>query len=158
MIKDLNSIENVKTIFVDDTIIIQNSNKYQAKILLSKVKSTEIVVSLYGEKGFKMTFKNNNFLIVTPEDYVFNIKNIGLYRIQNLPEIITLNGIIENAGQYIKNPEPNNNIDNTVALYLLNKILLENAELYNFDIRELKQNVREAALKTDAIDDLTIYD
>ena len=158
MIKDLNTIENVNAEIIDNNIIIKNLNKYQAKILLNSVKSTEIVVSSVEEKGFMITFKNNNFLIVTSEDYIFNTQNTGLFQVQNIPEIISLNDIIKNVESYIENPEPNNNIDNTIALYLLNKIILDNAELYGFDVNELRQNVRESALKTDAIDDLTIYD
>ena len=97
-------------------------------------------------------------MIVSAYDFIFKTRNFSLFSVENLPEIVSLNDIIDNAQKYIENPEPNNNIDNTVALYLLNKTLLENAEKYKFDVTELKKQVREAALRTSSIGDITIYD
>jgi len=158
MFKKLNLIKNIQTEIIGNNLIIQNSNKHKTNIAINNIKSIEVVISSSDEKGFKIIFENNNFLIVTTDDFIFNTQNFGSIVIENLPEIVSLNDIIASVGKYIKDPEPDNNIDNTVALYLFNKTLIENAECNNFDIADLKQKVREAAINTSSIDDLTIYD
>ena len=158
MFEKLNTIEYLQTEIDETKILIENVNQQKTIIEKENVKSTEIVYSGMGEKGFKINFYNNDFLIVSTYDFVFKTRNFSLFRVENLPEIVSFTEIIESSQKYIENPEPNNNIDNTVALYLLNKTLLENAEYYNFEVTELKKKVREAALKTTSIGDITIYD
>ena len=158
MFEGLSTIEYLQTEIDKNKIIIENVNRQKTIIEKNNVKSTEIVYSQMGDKGFKITFYDDDFLIVSTYDFVFKTRNFSLFKVENLPELISLTEIFENAQKYIENPEPNNNIDNTVALYLLNKTLLENAEYYNFDVTELKNKVREAALRTTSIGDITIYD
>lgn len=158
MFKILEAIENIQTTIDNGRIGIENNCLQKTSIEKDNVKSTEIVFSTRGDKGVRIVFNDDSFLIVTTDDFIFKTHSVGVFRIQNLPEIVSLNEVITNAREYIENPEPNNDIDNTVALYLLNKTLLENAEYYNFDVADLKNQVREAALKTNSIGDLTIYD
>jgi len=157
MFEKLNSIENVKFEILDNKLVIHNSNNYNANIVISDVVSTEIISASDSEEGFLIRYKLNDFFIVTSDDFIFNTQNYGSYKVENLPEIISLLDIVESVKAYINNPEPNNNIDNTVALYLFAKTLLDNAEHNNFDIIKLREKVNQAALSTDSIDDLTIY-
>lgn len=158
MFEELQTIENIQTKIHDNIIIVENGNSQKTKIIRDNVKSTEIVFSSIGDKGFKITFNSNDFLIITTNDFILKTLNFGLLQVQNLPEIISLNEVIDSVRKYLENPEPNNNIDNTLALYLLNKTLLENAEYYNFDVAYLKNKVRKAALNTNSIGDITLYD
>ena len=158
MFEDLNTIEYLQITIDKNRITIENVNHHKTFVEKDKVKSTEIVYSDMGDKGFKINFNNNDFLIVTTYDFIFKTQNFGLFKVENLPETASFNDIIENTHKYIVNPEPNNNIDNTTALYLLSKLLLENAEHYNFDVTDLKNKVRKAASETNSIGDITIYD
>jgi hypothetical protein len=158
MFRDLQQIENAKILNSENQIVtIGNLNKYTAKIHLDLIESCQIIASGLGEKGFKINFKNTDFLIVTSSNYIFNIQNSSIFRFSNLPEIASLNEILEETAQYIKNPAPTNNIDQTIAFYLQIKILIENAEKY-FEINELKHQIYKAALSTDAIGDFSVYE
>lgn len=158
MFKSLLQIDNLKTEFTDDKITIENRNNHKTNIVINDIKSTNIIFSPEGEKGIKIIFKNDDFLIITSNDFYFKTRNFSLFKVQNLPEIVSFLDVITSVEEYIKNPEPNNNIDNTVALYLLNKTLIENAEYYNFDVTDYKNAVRKAALSINSIGDITIYD
>ena len=158
MFEKLNLIENIQTEIIGNKLILENLNNYKTSIDISNVISTDIVSSSDNEKGCRIIFDNNNFIIVTADNFIFNTQNFGSIVVENLPEIVSLNDIIEITDKYVKDPEPDNNIDNTIALYLFNKALLENSEYYNFDISDLKKRVREAAINTSSIDNITIYD
>lgn len=158
MFEKLKTIENIKIKIDGEKIEIENVNQQKTFIEKNKVKSTEFIFSAMGDKGVKINFINEDFLIVSRDDFVFKIRNFGLFNVENLPEIVTFEEVIENAKKFIETPEPNNNFDNTVAFYLRAKTLLENAEYYNFDVTFLKNKVRETALRTNAISDLSIYD
>lgn len=158
MFKSLNLVENLKTEFKDNKISIENRNNHKINIVINDIKLTNVIFSSLGEKGFKIIFKNDDFLIITSNNFYFKTRNFSLFKVQNLPEIVSFLDVITSVEEYIKNPEPNNNIDNTVALYLLNKTLIENAEYYNFDVTDYKNAVRKAALSINSIGDITIYD
>ncbi len=158
MFRDLQQIENAKILNSENQIVtIGNLNKYAAKIHLDLIESCQVIASDLGEKGFKINLKTTDFLIVTSNNYIFNIQNSSIIRFSNLPEIASLNEILEETAQYIKNPAPTNNIDQTLAFYLQIKILLKNAEKY-FEINDLKDQVYKAALSTDAIGDFSVYE
>ena len=56
MFKELKNIEYLQTEIDNNKVVIENVNQQKTFIEKDKVKSTEIVYSGTGEKGFKITF------------------------------------------------------------------------------------------------------
>jgi len=156
LINKLNSVQNVSVTCTNTEIIVSNSNKYTARFSSENVDSYQFVSSPFGDRCLKIDFVNNDFIIVTPDDFAFNTINGSNVRVVDLPPIVSINEMLNQINEYLKNPEPTHNIDNTIGLYLLNKQLVISAKNLNFDVDELLQKINEAAQKT-SIGNLEIY-
>lgn len=159
MFQKLHQIPGLQTEYSGETINVENKKQLRCCIRQADVESTEMIFSDLGEKALKIQFKNNDFLIITSKDFILKIRQTGLFNIQNMPDAASLSEILDLARDYLLNPEPiPNDIDQSTAKYLCIKNLLENAENYNFDVRKLKEAVRNTAANTHAIGDITLYD
>jgi hypothetical protein len=154
IIEALNLIENVNTTITESEIKITNSNSFTALVNPKDISNFENITSPTNEICLKLNLSDDNFLIITPKDFVFNTLNGKVIKVSNLPEMISINEMLDIQSKYIKNPEPNNNMDNTIALYLLTKLVILSAKAKNFDVDYLLKQIKKAANKTSVKEDI----
>lgn len=158
VIEALNKIENVSTTIINSDIKITNSNSFTAVVRANDITNFTQITSPNNEVCLKLELKDSDILIITPHDFVFNTIKGKIIQVNNLPELISINEMLNLYNSYIKNPEPNNNIDNTVALYLLNKMILLSAKAKNFAIDKMLLNIKKIANSTSAKDDIEEFE
>ncbi len=157
----IDSLSNIRSVTVDSNeleLLVSNECSFQAHFAIDKVVDYDYVVSPYNEECLKIDFANGSFLIVAPNDFVFEVLNQGVFQVQDMPPIISINEMLRAVEGYIENPEPTNNMDSTLGLYLLNRNLLRSAKAKGFSVDDLLQEVEKAALTTSAISDTSLYD
>lgn len=157
IIEKINSIENVCASCINNTIFVNNKNKFSTSFPISDIKFFHYINSPDNELCLKINFDEINFLIITPIDFAFNTLQASIIEVKNLPRIISVNELLMLANDYLCNPEPTNNLDETLAHYLLIRQLIISALNKNFKMDELLQKVKTAAENT-SIGDITIYD
>jgi hypothetical protein len=158
IIEALNLIENVNTTITESEIKITNSNSFTALVNPNDISNIENITSPTNEICLKLHLNDDNFLIVTPKDFVFNTLNGRMIKVSNLPEMISINEMLDIKSKYIKNPEPNKNMDNTIALYLLTKLVILSAKAKNFNVDNLLQEIKKAANKTSVKKDIEEFE
>lgn len=158
IIEALNLIENVNTTITDSKIEITNSNSFKAFVNPKDVIHFENITSPTNEICLKLNLSDDNFLVITPKDFVFNTLNGEIIKVSNLPKMISINEMLDIQSKYIKNPEPNKNMDNTIALYLLTKLVILSAKAKNFEVDYLLQQIKKAANKTSVKEDIDEFE
>jgi len=157
IVEKVNSIKNVNAICIDSKVIVSNKNKYQASFQVNDVKHYYYINSPENEQCLKIDFDKTDFIIVTPNDFAFNTVQASLIKVENLPPVISIIEILRHVSEYLSNPEPTDNIDETLALYIFTKQLVISALNKNFEMNDLLQKVKAEAAET-SIDDIDIYE
>jgi hypothetical protein len=158
IIEALNLIENVNTTITESEIKITNSNPFTALVNPKDIIKFENITSPTNEICLKLQLNDSNFLVITPKDFVFNTLNGRMIKVSNLPEMISINEMLDIKSKYIKNPEPNKNMHNTIALYILTKLVILSAKAKNFDVDNLLQEIKKAANKTSVKKDIEEFE
>ena len=154
LLEKLKSINNVSVSINNTEIIVANSNKYKARLIFEDIANYQYITSPFNEECLKIDFDDENFIVITPDDFVFNTINGKYMKVSNLPPMISINEMLDRINMYIKNPEPTNNIDNTIALYLLNRLSLLSAKNKKFEVDDLLLKIKETAQNTSEGDDI----
>lgn len=157
IIEKINSIKNVSAHCISNTIFVSNKNKISASFPISNIKSAHYINSPDNQQCLKINFDETNFIIVTPNDFAFNTLQASMIKVKNLPPVISINELLELTSDYLSNPEPTDNLDETLARYLFTKQLIVSALYKNFKMDDLLQKVKVAAEKT-SIGDIAIYE
>ncbi len=98
------------------------------------VRGLEKVLSPYSEKCLKIDLSDGGFVIATPNDFVFNVTQAGLVRVDNLPPVCSLRELLGGFENYSKNPERSSNLAVNLGNYLFQRALIESALIKGLDV------------------------
>lgn len=115
----------------------------------NSVIGSEFVISPYGERCLKMDLRDNGFLIVTPNDFVFDVTQEGFVKVDNLLPMCSVRELFAGFADYEKNPEPDNNIATNVANHLFQRALIESAFIKGFDVEPLARRLNRLVAGTE---------
>ena len=156
LLSALRQIENLRFTQVDNTLIVTTDlEHFVARFEFCNVTGFEFVNSPFNERCLKVDFLKNGYLIITPNDFVFNTINNSILQVTDLPPIISIREMLDSFNHYLKNPEPTNNLDATVGFYFLNKFSLLSAKQKNFDVEQLLEKLEQVASQTSVYEEIT---
>ena len=79
-------------------------------------------------------YSDGGGIIVTPNDFVFNVEQSGLVRVGDLPPMCSIREMGLGSENYKKNPTPSDNMDNNFGLFFLHYYIVKSAIARGFEI------------------------
>ena len=120
LLNQLNEIKHVKAIeTVSHTIHVTNAlDNFDISLNPHDISDTNFVISPTGERVLRISM-NQGGIIVTPDDYVFNVEQDEFIQVDDAPPMCSIVEMVNGLERYIQNPMPSDNMDNCVGLYYI---------------------------------------
>jgi hypothetical protein len=118
----------VKTDLLYYTLIIDPENVVGAQFVLSPTN----------EDCLQIFYSDGGGIIVTPNDFVFNVEQDGFVKVLNLPPMCSIREMVAGFDEYKKNPNPSDNLDNNFGLFYFHYYIFKSAKAKGFSIPMLK--------------------
>jgi len=138
LLNQLNQVLQVTAIETEDHLIFVSNalDGYDIHLDPADIIDTDFVVAPTGEKVLRMSM-NSGGIIVTPDDYVFNVEQDGFIHVDDAPPMCSMTEMIHGFERYILNPMPSDNMDNCVGLFYLHHYIIKSARNKGFDVDAL---------------------
>lgn len=133
----LEQIKSVKVENINDSnqiIVETNLNDYKLNIDCENVEDAQFIISPMDEECLQIFYSNGGGIVVTPNDFVFNVVQEGLIQVDDLPPMCSMKEMITGFEHYRKNPCPSDDIDNNVALFYLHFYIFNSAIAKGFSV------------------------
>lgn len=101
--------------------------EYSVKIDCENVVDTQFISSPKNEECLQIFYSDGGGIIVTPNDFVFNVDRYGLVQVENLPLMCSIREMVSGFTSYKRNPNPSVNIDNNFGLFYLHYSIIKSA-------------------------------
>jgi hypothetical protein len=116
-------------------LIISNELKdYTITIDCDDVIFTRFISSPMNENCLQIFFSDEGGIIVTPNDFVFNVEQDEFVKVNNLPPLCSISEMVLGFESYKKNPNPSVNIDNNFGLFYLHYYIFKSAIKKGFHV------------------------
>lgn len=99
-----------------------------------EVTGLQWVVSPFGDDCLQFLLDDGRFLIVSPDDFVFDVQQEGFIRVENLPPIVSFRELMFGFEEYQKNPLPSDNYDENLGLFYLHLAIFRSAENHGMKV------------------------
>jgi hypothetical protein len=132
----LKRIESVKVNSINDSthlIVETDLSGYSINIDCENVLDALFITSPMNEDCLQIFYSDGGGIIVSPNDFVFNVKQAGLVRVGDLPPICSIREMVSGFEKYKKNPTPSDNMDNNFGLFYLHYYIIKSAIAKGFD-------------------------
>lgn len=128
LIDELSRIRELKITKNDFFLIVEtNLPNFQLKIDHSYVSEVESIISPYGEECLRIYYLDGGGVIVTPNDFVFDVRQNGFVQVNNLPPMCSVREMCSTFERFKSNPLSNNNFDTNIGSYYLNYYIFQSA-------------------------------
>ena len=143
LLNQLNEIEHVKAIETENhKVHVTNAlDNFDISLNPHDISGTDFVVSPKGDRVLR-TSMNQGGVIVTPDDYVFNVEQDEFIRVDDAPPMCSIVEMVNGLERYIQNPMPSDNMDNSVGLYYIHYYILKSARNKGFQVDELMDRLQ----------------
>ena len=140
LIENLKQIENVtatsKYNFVNVTTHLSG---YTAKIDCEEVLFSQLISSPTGENCLQIFYSDGGGIIVTPNDFVFNVEQDEFVQVDDLPPMCSIREMVLGFDNYRRNPNPSNNLDNNLGLFYVHYYIMKSAVSKGFNVELINQ-------------------
>ena len=135
LLNQLNQVLHVTAIETEDQqIFVSNAlDNYDFYLDPADIIDTDFVVAPTGESVLRIIM-NSGEIIVTPDDYVFNVEQDEFIRVDDAPPMCSITEMINGFERYIKNPMPSDNLDNCVGLFYIRYYIFKSARKKGFNV------------------------
>ena len=133
----LEQIDSVKVSVIKNSarLLVKNQlKKYDSEIDCENVLFAEIISSPTGENCLQVFYSDGGGIIVTPNDFVFDVQQDGLIHVSDLPPMCSIRELISGYESYRKNPKPSWNMDYNYGLFYLHYYIFNSAIAKGFKI------------------------
>lgn len=138
-------VPNTRVEIKGDILWISNLlDGYQLPVKWRSVSRFGKVMSPYAEECLRMDLSGRGFVIVTPNDYVFDVTQEGYYRVKGLPQHCSVRDLIASLERYEQNLKSTNDLDTATADYVYERALIESALLKGLDVEALARRFNHA--------------
>jgi hypothetical protein len=140
LIAELKQIESTSIIDNNNLLEITNQlNGYTAKINCEDVIFTQNIKSPMGDECLQIFYSDGGGIIVTPDDFVFDVVQDGLVNVSDLPPMCSIREMMYGFEKYLQNPNPSENIDNNMGLFYLHYYIMKSAIAKGFQLPMFKE-------------------
>ena len=145
----LNQLKQISQVTAIETktnrILVTNAlDAYDLNLDLEDITDADFVLAPTGEKVLQISMHSGG-VIVTPDDYVFDVVQDELIRVSDAPPMCSIVEMIHGFESYIKNPTLSDNRDNCVGLFYVHYYIVKSARKKGFNVDSFMD-------KLDAID------
>ena len=133
----LKQINSVKVDSISDStqlLVETDLNDYTLKIDCENVLDAQFITSPLDEDCLQIFYSDGGGIIVTPNDFVFNVEQNGMIQVDDLPPMCSIREMIFGFENYIRNPTPSADSDNNLGLFYLHYYILKSAIAKGFNI------------------------
>ena len=133
----LKQIDSVKiTVFKGTTkLLVENALQgYSITIECEKIEDVEFIMSPMGEECAQIFYSDGRGIIVTPNDFVFEVEQDEFIQVDNLPPMCSVREMILGFDNYKLNPCPSPNMDNNIGLFYLHYYIFKSAKTIGFEV------------------------
>lgn len=130
IIEQLEQIKSVKVESINNSIqLLVNTNLkgYTIKIDCENVTDTQFISSPMNEDCLQIFFSDEGGIIVTPNDFVFNVEQDEIVQVDNLPPMCSIREMVLGFEKYKNNPIPSVNMDNNFGLFYFHYYIFKSA-------------------------------
>ena len=114
---------------------------YSALIDSLRVVSTRFVESPFKQVCLQIFYADGG-LIISPNDFVFDVKQDELVRVDNLPAICSVREMVEGLDAYLRSPNPSENLDLSMGLYCFHYYIVKSALRHGFPVDGFVENLK----------------
>lgn len=126
----------------ENTFLIENELAgFSLELNPENVTDLQWVFSPFGEECIQLFLKDGGFLIISPNDFVFDVQQDGFIQVQNLPPICSVREMMMGFEDYRENPCPSDNYDENLGLYYLHLYILKSAESHGIAISAMMEEL-----------------
>jgi hypothetical protein len=135
VLNQLNQVLHVTAVETEDhKIHVTNAlDAYYVDLDPQDIIDAQFIASPTGVKVLKIYF-NSGGIIVTPDDYVFNVVQDEFIQVDDAPPMCSITEMIDGFERYILNPMPSDNIDNCVGLFYIHHYIIKSARKKGFKV------------------------
>ena len=133
----LEQIDSVRATVIKDTnriLVTTQLENYTLEVDCKYVLDTKFISSPMGEECLQIFYTDNGGIIVTPDDFVFNVEQDGYIHVANLPPMCSIRELVSGFKSYIENPNPSKNIDENLGQFYLHLYIFKSAIVKGFEI------------------------
>ncbi len=148
--RDLLSIVKEALLGIEDTSVevdgqilwVSNSLEgFKLPIDCRSIGSFGVVISPYRERCLKIDFSAESLVIVTPNDFVFDVTQEGFVRVSNVPPLCSVRELLSGFENYSNNPEPSGNPYADRGNYFFQRALIESALIKGLDVEAVARRL-----------------
>lgn len=133
-LKQINSVK-VESINNSNHILVATElADFTIKIDCENITGAHFISSPHNEECLQIYFSGGGGIIVTPNDFVFNVEQDEFVRVGNLPPMCSIREMVIGYENYKKNPNPSDNIDNNFELFYIQYYIFKSAINKGFKI------------------------
>ncbi|MGE0077982.1 MAG: hypothetical protein AB7S48_09000 [Bacteroidales bacterium] len=144
LIEYIKQVDNTKSEVISDyTIKVLNSlDDFYALIDSREVVDIQFIVSPFNQKCLQIYYANGG-VIITPDDFVFDVQQDELIKVTNLPDVCSIREMIVGLQNYFTDPDSCANEDLNMGTYFFHYYILKSALRRRFPVDNfLKQTFR----------------
>lgn len=137
LLTQLNQIETLHVQMQPDGHSLRIVNELPGFFLLldtKKVAEMNWVVSPFGEDCLQFFMEEGGMLILTPNDYVFDVQQVGFIQVENLPPICSVRELLMGYEDYRETPISSQNYDENLGLFHLHLYIFRSAMNHGIDV------------------------
>ena len=145
VLEQLNQLDLVRFEELPDGHSLRIENELSGFCLLlnvQKILDFQWVVSPFGEDCLQFFLVDGGMLILTPNDYVFDVQQDGFVQVENLPPICSVRELLMGFEDYQINPIPSHNYDENLGLFYLHLYIFRSAENHGITIPLMDELLR----------------
>lgn len=91
---------------------------------------------------FAIILKNDGFLSISPNDFVFDVLQEGMIMVENSPRVCSVKELIMGFEDYRQNPAPSPSYDENPGLFYLHISIFRSAESHGITVPFLGELIR----------------
>lgn len=131
----LNQVFGVTAIeTTDQKIVVSNAlDNFDIHINPEDIVSADFIIAPTGARVLRLSM-NSGGIIVTPDDYVFNVEQDEFIQVDDAPPMCSITEMVNGFENYMKAPMPSDNMDNCVGLYYIHYYIIKSARKKGFKV------------------------
>ena len=140
LIENLKQIKNVIATSKSNLIEVKTHiSGYTAKINCEDVQFSQLISSPTGENCLQIFYSDGGGIIVTPNDFVFNVEQDEYIQVNDLPPMCSIREMVLGFDNYRRNPNPSKNHDNNLGLFYVHYYIMKSAVSKGFHVDLIDQ-------------------
>jgi hypothetical protein len=125
------------------TLLLDNGLPgFRLELFPEKITDLQWVFSPYGEACVQFFLTDGGFLIVSPNDFVFDVQQTGFIQVENLPPVCSVRELMMGFEDYRHYPMPSPNYDENLGLFYLHHYIFQSADARGITVPFMDELIR----------------